>query len=99
MLGGTAFLAELARFHIPATVLLVVAALALLWEALRGLTVPDPLALIRVSRDVAFIAALAAAIAFVSTPARWSAGAAIVAFEFGLVLELFGHFVTESPPA
>ena len=50
------------------------------------------LARLRVSRDVAFLAAVAASIAFVLSPARWSLGAAVAGALFGIAIELLARF-------
>ncbi len=99
LFGGPALLAELARFRGPASLALGLVGIALLFEMRRSLALGGPTARLRVSRDVAFVTALLAAIAFVLFPARWSIGTSIAAFEFGIVLELFGRLVPAPPPA
>ena len=97
MLGGGALLAELSRLRPSAVIGLVVVGVALLAGLTRGLALRGPAARLRVSRDVAFVASVISAIAFVASPARWSLGASIAAFEFGIVLELFGRFAGQTP--
>jgi hypothetical protein len=92
LLGGKNVLVEIA--HFPAAALFVLLALGALemFALRRTIALGGPAARFRVSRDVAFIAAIVCAMAFVYAPARWSIGAAIAALEFALVLEFLDRF-------
>jgi hypothetical protein len=91
LVGGRNVLVEISRFPIVALFALVALALLELFALRRNVALGGSQARLRVTRDVAFIAAILAAAAFVSAPARWSIGAAIAAVEFGIVLELLAR--------
>jgi hypothetical protein len=93
LLGGNSLLNQIARspFHGIAIVLLAGIGFALVLAMRRSIAAGGELARLRASRDIAFIASLAAAIAFIALPARWSFGACIAALEFGLVLEIISR--------
>ena len=57
----------------------------------RGIASGGQLARLYASRDVAFLASIAGAIAFMLSPARWAFGACIAALEFGLILEIIAR--------
>jgi hypothetical protein len=92
LIGGKNVLVEITHFPIPAVIGLAVLGIAQVAALPRNYASGGPLARIRVSRDVAFVAAIVAAIAFVLFPARWSLGATISAVEFGLAIELLARF-------
>jgi len=99
LVGGKNVLVEIAHFPVPA--LFALFALGVL-EALalrRTITLGGPGARFGVTRDVAFIAAILAAMAFVYLPARWSIGSAIAALEFALILELLGRLNPHPAPS
>lgn len=99
LIGGRSLLVEIARFGVPAALVLVAIGFAQTLALRRNFAAGGPLAGVRATRDVAFIAALIAAIAFVLVPARWSIGTCIVALEIALVLELMARFTPSPPPA
>ncbi len=84
---------EIARHRTPASIVLVILAIAQIYALRRVVAARGPNTGIESSRSVAFIAATVAALFFVTSPARWSAGACIVAVEFGIVLELLSRLV------
>jgi hypothetical protein len=90
--GGRSLLAEMARFPAAAITGLAVVGLVQLLAVRRNYLAGGPQARLRVSRDIAFLAAIVAAIAFVAHPARWSLGAALSAVLFGLAIELLARF-------
>ena len=92
LLGGRSLLVEIARFPIPAITGLGVVGLVQLLAVRRNYLAGGRPAPLRVARDVAFLAAILAALAFVAYPARWSIGAAVSATLFGLAVELLAHF-------
>lgn len=92
LFGGRTLLVNLshvAHYAIPVLIVLGVLQAGALW---RNAAIDRAARPILATRDVAFIAAILLSIAFVAYPARWSIGAAIVALEVGLLLELFGQF-------
>ena len=89
LLGGRSLLGTMARVGTPAAVVLGALAVTQVVMALRGRARLGQAAGLWLARDVAFLAATAAALTFVLLPARWSGGAAIAACEFGLLLEFF----------
>jgi len=95
LVGGRSLLVEIAKFQLPAILGLCAIGIAQTVAVRRNFAAGGRLARVRVSRDVAFVAAIAAAIAFVVFPARWSLGAAVAATEFGLALELLARFSPE----
>jgi hypothetical protein len=99
LLGGRSLLVEIALFGVPAAVLLAILGVAQTLAMRRNFAAGGPLAGVRATRDVAFIAATIAAVAFVLAPARWSIGTCIVALEIALVLELMARFTPSPPPA
>jgi hypothetical protein len=86
--GGRAWVYDIAQFHGLSIWMLGVLAVLVLYAFRRTYLAGGPLARLRAARDGAFLAAIAAAIAFVVAPARWSLGATIVAVELGLAVEL-----------
>jgi hypothetical protein len=91
LLGGRHFLIALAHQHVAAmcmiAFLLVMQFIALRRNYAEGGTT----VYVRVTRDVAFIAAAFLVFMVVASPQRWSIGAAIVAVEFGCTLDLLGR--------
>ncbi len=92
LLGGGSWLANVARFHGLAVLALAAIAVLLVYAFRRNFLAGGPGVRISATRDAAFLAAIAAAIAFVVAPAKWSIGATIVALEMGLAIELLAHF-------
>ena len=80
-------------FHLLALLLLIVIGVALVLNLRRGIAAGGELARLHASRDIAFLAALAGAVAFMLSPARWAFGACIAALEFGLILEIIARLV------
>ncbi len=97
LLGGAAFLGHVAQFHGLAISMLGALAICLTYAFRRNYLAGGPQVRLQATRDAAFLAAIAAAIAFVAAPAHWSLGAAVVACELGLTVELFTRF-TPAPP-
>ncbi len=91
LFGGRILLVNLShipRYAIPVLIVLGALQAGALWRNSR-IDRPDrPLV---ATRDVAFIAAALLSIAFVASPARWSIGAAVVAIELGILLEVLGQ--------
>jgi hypothetical protein len=91
LFGGRILLVNLShipRYAIPVLIVLGLLQGGALW---RNSRVERPERPIVATRDVAFIAAVLLAIAFVASPARWSIGAAVVALELGILLEVLGQ--------
>jgi len=88
LLGGKNVLVEISHFPVVALFMLTALGLLEAFALRRNIAQGGQAARFRVTRDVAFIAAIVAAMAFVFAPARWSIGAAIAGLEFGLILEL-----------
>jgi hypothetical protein len=97
LVGGNALLVEIAQFHALAISLLGVLALLVLYAFRQNFRAGGSLARIHATRDAAFLAAIAGAIAFVALPARWSLGATIVATEIGFAVELLARLAPASP--
>jgi hypothetical protein len=95
LVGGGSLLEQIGRsqFHLIALLLLLVIGVALVLNLRRGIAAGGELARLHASRDVAFLAALAGAVAFTLSPARWAFGACIAALEFGLILEIIARLV------
>jgi len=91
LVGGREVLVEISRFPVVALFALLVLGSLEALALRRDIAQAGTQARIRISRDVAFLAAIVAAAAFVFAPARWSIGSAVAAVEFGLVLELLGR--------
>jgi hypothetical protein len=91
LFGGRVLLVNLShipRYAIPVLIVLGLLQGATLW---RDAQIDGPSRPLVATRDVAFIAAVLLSIAFIAAPARWSIGAAVVAIELGIVLEVFGQ--------
>ena len=88
LLGGRSLLVEIAQFRAAAFIVLLTIGAALLRNLSHHMAPRTPLGRFLATRDIAFTAALIAALAFVASPARWALGTTLAAFEFGLVLEL-----------
>jgi hypothetical protein len=99
LVGGRNVLVEIAHFPGPALAALLILAVLMLFALRRTIALGGPAARVQVSRDVAFIAAILAAMAFVYAPARWSIGSAIAAVEFALVLELLARLNPQHAPS
>ena len=93
LVGGRALLVEIASFHGLAASALGAIALFVIYAFRRNYLAGGPLARVHAARDTAFLAAIAAAIAFVLVPQRWSLGATVVALEIALVVELMVRLV------
>jgi hypothetical protein len=96
LVGGSSLLLEIGHFRAPASFALAFLAIVQLIAVRRNALAGGPHAQVRASRDVAFLAAIVAALIFVWSPARWSLGACIAGVEFGLVLELLARLVPEA---
>ena len=96
LIGGRNLLVEIAQFHAISFIVLLAIGAALLRNLGRNMAPRTPLGRFLATRDIAFAAALIAALAFVFSPARWSLGACIAALEFGLVLELLARLAPDS---
>lgn len=92
LVGGQFLLLEIARFHGLAISVLGVLAIFVLYAFRRNFLAGGPQIRLAAARDGAFLAAIASAISFVAVEAKWSLGAAIVAIEVGLVVELLARF-------
>ena len=97
LVGGRSWILDVAQFHGIAVGVLGTIALFVVYAFRRSFLAGGPLARLHATRDAAFLAALAAAIAFVLWPARWSLGATIAAAEFALIVELFSRFAPAPP--
>jgi len=91
LVGGWAWIADVAQFHGVAISMLVVIGVVIVYAFRRNFLAGGPLVRLYAARDGAFLAAIASANAFVLAPARWSLGATIAAAEFGLVIELLAR--------
>jgi hypothetical protein len=98
LVGGRSLLYEIAQFHAIAFVVLLAIGAALLRNLGRNMAPRTSLGRFMATRDIAFLAALIAALAFVFSPARWSMGACIAALEFALVLELVTRLAPDPAP-
>jgi hypothetical protein len=94
LFGGRHLLVNLSHISRYAIPILAVLAILQIGALRRNAASDRPDRALVATRDVAFIAAALLSIAFVASPARWSLGAAVVAIELGLLLELFGQFST-----
>jgi len=97
LVGGNALLVQIAQFHGLTISVLGVLALLVLYAFRQNFRAGGSLARIHATRDAAFLAAIAGAIAFVALPARWSLGATIVAAEIGFAVELLARFAPAAP--
>jgi hypothetical protein len=97
LVGGRALVVEIAQFHGLAISVLGAIAIFVVYAFRQNYRAGGPLVRIQASRDTAFLAAIAAAIAFVIAPARWSLGATIVALEVGIAVELLSRFAPAPP--
>ncbi len=97
LIGGHSWLVDVAQFHGVAIAALGTVALVVIYAFRRNYLSGGPLVRLSATRDTAFLAAIASAIAFVASSARWSWGATIVAIEFALIVELMARLVP--PPA
>jgi hypothetical protein len=77
--------------------ILTILGIAQLIALRRDRLTPGPQARLHATRDIAFLAAVVGAIAFVASPARWSLGTSIAAVEFGLALELLTRLAPSEP--
>jgi hypothetical protein len=100
LVGGQTWMLNVAHspFHGIAIAILGTIAVILLYAFRRSFLAGGPLARVHATRDAAFLAAIGAAMAYVAAPAHWSLGAAIVAVEFGLIVELMSRF-SPAPPS
>lgn len=97
LVGGRAWVYDVAQFHGIAISVLGIIAVVVVYAFRRNYLAGGPLVRLHAARDGAFLAAIAAAIAFVVAPARWSLGATIVALELGLVVELLARCLPAAP--
>lgn len=97
LVGGRAWVYDVAQFHGLAVAVLALVGLAVIYAFRRNYLAGGPNARLHAARDGAFLAAVAAAIAFVLAPARWSLGATIAAVEFGLAIELLARCLPAAP--
>jgi hypothetical protein len=97
LVGGRSWILDVAQFHGIAVGVLGIIAVFVVYAFRRSFLAGGPLARLHATRDAAFLAALAAAIAFVLSPARWSLGATIAAAEFALIVELLSRFAPAPP--
>jgi hypothetical protein len=95
--GGPSLLANAVQFHGLSVSVLGGIALFLLYAFRRNYLAGGPGARLFATRDAAFLAAIAAAIAFLLAPAKWSLGAAVVAVEMGLAVELLARLNPAQP--
>jgi hypothetical protein len=95
--GGAAWVVDISKFHGLAIAVLGTIGVLVVYGFRRSYLAGGPLARLHATRDAAFLAAIAAAIAFVAMPARWALGATVVGIEFALIVELFSRF-TPAPP-
>jgi hypothetical protein len=93
LLGGRHLLTALAHQH-AAAMCMIAFLLVIQLIALRRRYAEDGVTVcVRVTRDVAFLAAAVLVFMVVVSPQRWSIGAAIVAVELGCMLDLLGRLV------
>ena len=97
LVGGRALVLQIAAFKGLAISVLGAIAIFLIYAFRRNYLAGGPLARIHATRDTAFLAAIAAAIAFIAAPARWSLGATVVALEVAIVVELLSRFAPAAP--
>jgi hypothetical protein len=97
LVGGRSWILDIAQFHGLAIAALGTIGVFLIYAFRRSYLAGGPLVRIHATRDAAFLAAIAAGIAFVASPARWSLGATIVATEFALIVELLSRFAPVPP--
>ena len=97
LVGGRSWIVEIAQFHGLAIAVLGTIALVVVYGFRRSYLAGGPLARLHATRDAAFLAAIAATIAFVAMPARWALGAAVVGVEFALIVELMSRFAPAPP--
>jgi hypothetical protein len=92
LFGGRFLLFGIAQHH--GFSLVILAVLFVLQSAMlrRNRARGGPLAQLRATRDVAFLATTILTFLVVLSPQRWSIGATIAALEFALVLDLLGRF-------
>ena len=98
LVGGASLLVQLTRAPLVSGICLGVLMVLVLAALRRDLVAVGLGARVRASRDVAFVAAIVAAICFVLAPARWSNGATVTALEFGFVLELLMRLAPAGTP-
>ncbi len=99
LFGGRSWLVDVSQFHGIAIAVLGAIALVVVYAFRSNYLRGGPTARLHATRDAAFLAAVASAIAFVAAPARWSLGATVAAVEFALVVELMTRFVPPPPIA
>ncbi len=99
LFGGNSLLVSIARAGGFAVAALIALGVFQILTLRRDYATGSAFARLLVSRDIIFLAAIAAAIAFVAHPARWAIGAATAAVEFGLVLEVLARVGPTAPPA
>jgi len=97
LVGGRSWILDIAQFHGLAIAALGTIGVFLIYAFRRSYLAGGPLVRLHATRDAAFLAAIAAGIAFVASPARWSLGATVVATEFALIVELLSRFALVPP--
>jgi hypothetical protein len=96
-LGGKVWLTEAATFHGTTVAVLVAIGVLIVAAFRRTFPAGGTRARVYATRDAAFLAAIAGAIAFVLSPARWSLGSTLAAVEFGLAVEVLVRFIPAAP--
>jgi len=97
LIGGRSLVLEIAQFRGLAVSVLGVIAIVLVYAFRRNYLAGGPLVRIHATRDAAFLASIAAAVAFILSPARWSLGASVVALEVAIVVELLTRLAPATP--
>ena len=95
---GWVLLRNAGHFQVPASIVLVILAIAQIAALRRNRAAGGPAYGLRATRDVAFLAAIAFALLAVNGAPRWAIGSCIATVEFALVLEVFARLVP-APPA
>ncbi len=91
--GGRSLLVAVAGFKGLAVAVLAMLATFILYAFRQNFRSGRPGARLSATRDAAFLATIAAAIAFVVSPARWSLGATVFGLEIGIVIEFLAVLV------
>jgi hypothetical protein len=97
LIGGRSLLVSMSAFPQAGVAILTILGIAQLLALRRDRLTAGPQGRLHATRDIAFLAAVVGAIAFVASPARWSIGASIAAVEFGLALELLTRLAPSEP--
>ena len=97
LIGGRSLLVSMSAFPQAGVAILTILGISQLLALRRDRLAPGSQGRLNATRDIAFLAAVIGAIAFVASPARWSIGASIAAVEFGLALELLARLAPSEP--